>query len=71
MSREEIKANFTRAKRRAGVGADFPLRVPPARTVASLQQVKEETERAVREREREIAKAVQPGSPISALLRLV
>jgi hypothetical protein len=71
MSSDQIKHNFSKVKRRAGVGANLPLRVPKAEHVATSQEVGRETEKAVREQEREFTKAIQPDSPISALLRLV
>lgn len=47
----------------------MPLAVPKADIVATPQEVGKEVEKAVREQEREFTKAVQPDSPISALLR--
>jgi hypothetical protein len=69
MTREEIKHNFYRVKRKAGVGQNLPLRVPKAETVETPQEVGKEVERAVRQQEAEYQTAIQPGSPISALLR--
>ena len=69
MSEEQIKQNFARVKRKAAVGANLPLAVPKADIVATPQEVGKEVEKAVREQEREFTKAVQPDSPISALLR--
>jgi cell cycle serine/threonine-protein kinase CDC5/MSD2 len=71
MSEEQIKVNFGRVKRKAAVGANLPLGVPKAEVVATPQEVGKEVEKAVREQEREFTKAVQPDSPISALLRYV
>ena len=69
MTREEIKHNFYRVKRKAGVGQNLPLRVPKAETVETPQEVGKEVERAVKQQEAEYQTAIQPGSPISALLR--
>lgn len=71
MSREQIKHNFAKVKKRAGVGATFALRVPAAETVETSQEVGREIDRAVKQQEAEYQTAIQPGSPISALLRWV
>lgn len=69
MSLEEIKHNKRLVKKKSGIGANLPLRVPKAETVATTREVGKEVEKAIREQEREFNKAVQPDSPISALLR--
>lgn len=75
MTREESHANFARVKREAGWDEDADAvdevaKVEPRNVREELRE-QEQAEESRERMDKEFKKALQPGSPISALLKYV